>query len=373
MQYSNLITNFKKVIHNNRVFSVLFFIILFLIALYFNMRFLPIKPGKEGMKSKVSPDYISEKLTDKEQRMFPFRYFQDENSNTLPIVAVTGFFRDEKAKQLYYEYVKNGITVFGITAYKSFPKKIEQESEDSFHVTDDFDYTKNIKYWLCCFRKPSKYGFNYDNVIQDISESDIYDIDDKPEVSKKYDFIYICNKDGDDCPAKGWNAINRNFKLARECFPILINDYKLKGLIVGRVGCGLEQQYGDKIEVTDFLDWHVLQEKMRESKFLFLPNVEDASPRVIAECITKGVPVLMNKSILCGSKYIEYETGEFFNDESDIRSALDSLIEKLDDIDPKKWWSENYGIKKTAKKIRNFLYPACKDVLEKVKEVTFIL
>jgi hypothetical protein len=324
---------------------------------------------KEGMKNKVSNEYIIANLKNNENHLFPYRYFQDEKDNVLPIVAVTGFFREDKAKELYYDYIKNGIFVFGITAYKSFPRKIDKD--DAYHLTDDFDYVKNIKNWLCCFRDPYHYGFTSENNYIDISESDMYDVDTTPDEKKEYDFIYICIKDDDTCPADGWNAINRNFKLAKECLPILIHEYNLKGLIVGRVGCGLEQEYGDRVEVVDFLDWFELQKKMKQSRFLFLPNIYDASPRVIAECLTKGVPVLMNQSILCGFKYMTYETGEFFVDVNDIRISLDSLLSKIEKINPKKWWSQHYGKSKTAKKIRDFLYPSCHEVLENVKEVLF--
>ena len=33
----------------------------------------------------------------------------------------------------------------------------------------------------------------------------------------------------------------------------------------------------------------------------------------------KNIPILMNRNIVCGSKYINNETGEFFKDEYDIR------------------------------------------------------
>jgi len=372
MQYFNVVTKIKKTLTNYIRFLLIIIFVMIVFVIYHggNNRYgiESMENGKDKLK-----EYVSKKLEKKEEHIFPFRYFKDENSTILPIVAVTGFFRGDDAKKLYQEYLDNGIFVFGITAYKSFPKKILHESEDAFHLKDDFDYVKNIPYWLCCFRSPENYGFTDENIIEDISESDLYDIDTEPEKKKKYDFIYICNKDGDNCPKDGWNSINRNFKLAKECFPILLNDYKLKGLIVGRVGCGLEEEYGDKIEVTDFLDWYVLQDKMRESTFLFLPNVQDASPRVIAECLVKGVPVLMNKKILCGSKYVTNETGEFFTDKNNLRPALDSLLNRINTIDTKKWWMNNYGVKNTSVKIRNFLYPACPDVLENVKEVTFLL
>ena len=248
------------------------------------------------------------------------------------------------------------------------------ESEGSYEKTDDFDYTGNIKNWLCCFKDKEKYKFTDHNNIIEISESDFYNIDDNVNVEKKYDFIYICNKDDDSCPLNGWNAFNRNYNLALKCFPIMINEFKLKGLIVGRVNCGLEEIYGDNLEIVDFLEWHILQDKMRQSKILFVPNIYDASPRVVAECITKNVPVLMNQNILCGFKYINYETGNFFSDENDIRPALTELINKINNISPKKWWEENYSQEKCYKKLRNFLANAFNGSIDdNIDQVKFIL
>jgi len=327
---------------------------------------------------KMKLDNYIQSFNIKENRMFPFRYFTDKDNKILPFVAVTGFFRGDDAKNKYYEYLNNGVHVFGITAYKSFPNRLMLDpSEGIYERNTEFDYTGNIKNWLCCFKDKKKYGFTDYNNIMDISESDFYDIDLDPNLDKKYDFIYICNKDSDSCPLTGWNAVNRNFDLALKCFPIMINDFKLKGLIVGRTDCGLEKTYGDKIEVVGWLDWYTLQNKMRESRFLFVPNIYDASPRVIAECITKDLPVLMNENILCGYKYINYETGEFFTDENNIAPALTKLLDKKDKISPKKWWSENFSKEICNKKLRNFLANAFKDslngILDNIDQVKFIL
>ena len=312
-------------------------------------------------------------LLEKQNRKFPFRYFRDENDNVLPIVSISGFFRGSDQEELYNDYIKNGIKVIGVTAYKTFPLKITDVSEDKFHHSNNFDYLNKIDNWLCCFKNKLSYGFTNKHNIIDISESDFYNVDDTPIKEKKYDFIYICNKDDDKCNMNGWNAINRNFKLALDCFPIMLNKFKLKGLIVGRVNCKLEEQYGDRVEVTNFLPWHELQEKMRESKFLFLPNIYDASPRVIAECLTKGLPVLMNENITCGFKYIDYETGEFFNDEKDIEPALIKLLAKMDKISPKKWWEEHYGVERTGIKLRNYLYDIYPEIIGDIKQVKFII
>ena len=326
-------------------------------------------------------DYL-QSLQQKENRIFPFRYFTDTSGTVLPYVAVTGFFRDDIAKQKYYEYLKNGIYIFGITAYKTFPNRyMLDKSEGEYERNDGFDYVGNITNWLCCFKKKAAYGFTANNKLFDMSESDFYTADNR-SLPKKYDFIYICNKDSDRCPLDGWNAINRNYNLALKCFPMLCMQFNMKGLIVGRVNCGLEYQpYAKNLEITDWLEWHVLQDKMRESKMLFVPNVFDASPRVIAECITKNVPVLMNRNILCGTKYITPETGELFTDEVDIQVALIKMVEKIRDIannavSPRNWWLKHYSEETSQKKLRDFLYesfPVNPNPLESIDRVKFIL
>jgi hypothetical protein len=310
---------------------------------------------------------------EEKNRIFPFRYFEDENDNVLPVVAVTGPFRGKDALDKYKEYKEKGLHIFGITAYKSFPRIITDGTENKYEVVDQFDYVSEIKNWCNCFKNKNEFGFTINNNTIDISESDFYDADDKEDLPKKYDFIYICNKDDDNCPLNGWNSVNRNFNFALAVFPIMMKKKNLKGLIVGRVGCGLEKEYGDKIEVTDFLPWHELQDKMHESRFLFLPNVNDASPRVIAECLTKNVPVLMNKNILGGWKYVTPETGEFFTNEYDFEESLDRLLDNLEEMSPKEWWKKNYGKTTSRKKLRDFLDKSFPGTFTTVKEVKFIL
>ena len=325
-------------------------------------------------EAELRESYLETLKIHEKERHFPYRYLYDENGKILPIVLVSGFFRDDKERNMFSEYVHNGIKVVGITAYKSFPKPITDNTGDNSSKDDPFDYYANIKNWLCCFRDPELYGgFDKTHNLIDISESDFYDIDDKEPVEKKYDIIYVCFKDSDDCPMDGWNAVNRNYKLAMACLPILINEFKLKVLIVGRLNCGLETLYGDNIEILDFMPYFEFQDKLRQSRFLFMPNIYDASPRVIAEALVKDIPVLMNSSIVCGAKYVNYETGELFIDENDIRLAITRLLAKSDSISPKKWWEKNYSKKKMAKKFRDFLYKQYPDVLENTNEVSFFM
>jgi hypothetical protein len=320
----------------------------------------------------VAKKYLPTLEKYKSETHFPYRFLHDENNRLLPFAVIMGFFRDDKERvEMYNEFVKNKIKIVGATFYKSFPKPITDGTGDNNTINDPFDYFANIHTWMCCFDNPAHYGFDERHKIIEMSESDFYDADNTPTPEKKYDMIYVCLKDTDSCPADGWNAVNRNYKLALECFPILINEFNMKILVVGRVNCGLEVLYGDKIEIVDFLPYHEFQQKIRESKCLFVPNVYDASPRVISESISKNVPVLMNRNILCGSKYITHETGELFNDSHDIRYAVKTLLAKYGSISPRNWWNENYSKKKSAKKLKEFLHNQYPEYLENVGGVYF--
>jgi glycosyltransferase involved in cell wall biosynthesis len=51
---------------------------------------------------------------------------------------------------------------------------------------------------------------------------------------------------------------------------------------------------------------------MKAAKFVLFPNTADASPRLLAEAIVRGVPVVVNENIYGGWKYIEPDNGRFF-------------------------------------------------------------
>ena len=202
-------------------------LILIAILLLLILSVFYIRSSHNNTKKKAELNEYIQQFKDAKHRMFPFRYFTDADDNVLPIVAVTGFFRDKNAENRFYEYKEKGVKIFGITAYKSFPnKQMLDKSEGEYERNDTFNYVENIQDWLCCFKNKESYGFSEYNRTIDISESDFYTSeDDSLKRNKNYDFIYICCKDSDTCPLDGWNAINRNFDLALKCFPILCNEF----------------------------------------------------------------------------------------------------------------------------------------------------
>ncbi|EJK56356.1 hypothetical protein THAOC_23775 [Thalassiosira oceanica] len=96
---------------------------------------------------------------------------------------------------------------------------------------------------------------------------------------------------------------------------------------------------------------------MRHSKFLLLPQVYDASPRVAVEAMSLNLPILMNSEIIGGWKwYINEQTGEFFRDDmSDFRSSLAKLMSNLDTYSPRSYVVANYGSNKSGAKLRSFV------------------
>jgi hypothetical protein len=353
---------------------ILFLLMIILFAIFYDAGLEPFET--QDLFKPFKPEYLKTLETHSKSKHFPFRYFTDENKKVIPLVAVTSFFRDDEAKKLYKEYQDNGVTIIGITAYKSFPNKIKDGTADDYTGDQDFDYVGKIKNWLCCFNDPKHYGFTDFNNIIDISESDFYDAEDSVNLNekKKYDVIYSCpDDDKKSCPKDGWNAVNRNFELAKKCFVIMIRDFGLNVLVIGRTKCGLEEQYGDKIKTVDFLPWDQFQQRLRESRILFVPNVADASPRVIAEAMTKNVPVLMNRQIMCGSKYVTAESGELFTDETDVAGALKKIVGGKKDA--RKWWQQNYSKQKSAVKLCDFVKKAFPDAAfsKDIKEIHFVL
>ena len=85
------------------------------------------------------------------------------------------------------------------------------------------------------------------------------------------------------------------------------------------------------------------QKELQKARFLFLPNITDASPRVITEAMCYDLRLLINYDIIGGWKYVTPETGEFFHDEFDIEKALEKLTKNMDRYQPRKHFVEKYG------------------------------
>lgn len=291
---------------------------------------------------------------------FPFKNIYDENQKPLNIILISAPFREPTHEQLYEKYKAKGYSFCGISSYLNFPGPIDNPYEDKFHVDRKHDYTQMVSAWLHCFRQDkipeNLQQSNLPMIL--LSEADLKDPDYLPfkvDIEKEYDFIYCCLEDNTTCDP-GWQSYNRNWELAKKCLEVMCDQFNLKGVLVGRQNCEFTNKCNGIIKVLPFLPYDQFQKEMQKCRFLFVPNISDASPRVITEAICYNMPVLVNYNIIGGwHNVITGVTGEFFTDENDITPSLSNIVNKYNSYQPRSWFKENRGVKNSGPILARFL------------------
>lgn len=286
---------------------------------------------------------------------FPFKNLFDENGEKLNIILISAPFRSEEDENSYKEYKEMGLDFCGISSYLEFPNKIDNPYEDKFHIERGHNYLSMVSAWLHCFREPSEYLSGIPNMLlteADLKNTDVYKPDHK--IQKEYDFMYVCLKDNDSCEP-GWQSYNRNWDLAKECLVIMCRDYGLKGVIIGRENCKITEFCEGIVKLLPFLPFHEFQTELQKSRFLFVPNISDASPRVITEAFCYDIPALVNWNIVGGwHNVIPGITGEFFTNTENLIPALNN-IQNTTNYSPRSWYIQNRGVENSGRELANFL------------------
>jgi hypothetical protein len=151
--------------------------------------------------------------------------------------------------------------------------------------------------------------------------------------AKRWDLVYSC--------LPMWlNELQKNWDLARSCALRLANA-GARVAMVGRAGTpGLPDH--PNIDYLPQLPWRAMMRVTAAARVAFMPNWWDASPRVIMEALAVDVPVLVNRRILGGWKYVTPQTGAFFDDEGDVVHAFFSVLDGVQQ--PRDWLLANgYG------------------------------
>tara|TARA_Y100000741_G_scaffold344521_1_gene309174 strand:- start:6545 stop:7651 length:1107 start_codon:yes stop_codon:yes gene_type:complete len=307
-------------------------------------------------------------LVFKEESIWPFRKFFDIDGNEIvDIVSLGAPFREQKHFDLFKKIKEKDVKIIGISHYQEFPQQIINPFEDTYAENHPFDYVKECDAWCYCQRNPEEIGLHMEKSLE-LVESDFAHFptllhflkkkslkEIQESFPKKYDFIYSCPQDPGNTCVKGWQAHCRNWKLAKKCLPILCTKMGLSGLLIGR-NCENElKEMGifDKITRKDFLPYHEFIEEIASSKFLFIPNISDASPRVATEAMSLNVPVLMNINIVGGFKYVKYGvSGCLFHDEHDVEKCAKVALKSLG---AHKHFTTHWGKEQSAKKLGSFL------------------
>lgn len=300
-----------------------------------------------GDKKTFNPDKIE----------FPFKNFATDENKIIKIIAITAPFRTDEHRE-WYEKCKNlGYEFTGISSYSEFPAKLSNPHEDRYHEKKGDNYENMVKTWLHCFRNPNKYlKSNLPRMLWSESDTICPKIV-KPNkgIEKKYDLIYICLDDSTDSCVEGWQAYNRNWELAKKCFSKLCQSNKnIKVLIVGRTKCKVKF-CNDQIKNIPFQPTGKFLEYMNKSKIIYVPNVADASPRVLCQALCCDLRCLVNYDLVGGWKYVNQETGEFFHDEDDFIPQCEKIIKNYQFYNPREWYEQNYGPDISGVILLNFL------------------
>ena len=272
------------------------------------------------------------------------------------ILFITHPFVSESQYETYTKKKAEGSKFLGMTSYSEFPNHISNPHDRFANVNDiawNYNYNDLVDGWCYCFRNSQ--GLKNPKLL--LSESDFANInlhvpDDTP---KEYDFMYVCIKDNNSCE-DGWQSYNRNWEVAKEMLKIMCDDFGLKGLLIGRINCEIPAGCHSLMNLTDFQEYVKFIKNYNKCKFLFVPNITDASPRVVTEAMCYNLPIFMNVDILGGWKYIiPGETGEFFNNNIDnFRYCLENFLSHLGEYKSRDHFKNNYG-QNSGKQLLDFV------------------
>jgi hypothetical protein len=159
--------------------------------------------------------------------------------------------------------------------------------------------------------------------------------------AKRWDLVY-------SCPPSWLNELQKNWDLARSCI-VRLAEAGARIVIAGRSGVpGLPRH--PNIDYLSVLPWTDFMRVTASSRVAFLPNCLDASPKVLPQALALDVPVLVNRQILGGWKYVAPESGAFFDDETDVVDAFFTLLDTP--VHPHDWLLANgYGQDGAARRL----------------------
>ena len=209
---------------------------------------------------------------------------------------------------------------------------------------------KQVDCWLTCSSEPIPYDIP--QLMFSQSDCQYMNANTAPKgLVKKYDVIY---NSGSDCE---FHQYHKNWNLAKACFQKM-SDAGLTVLVIGRnAPAGFDLP---NVTYKPYLNWYEFLDTIEESRVLFVPNVSDASPRILTESLCKGTPILVNKHIFGGWKYVNDCTGAFFESQDDVIIQLHQVLNAS--CDPRKWFLDTYypnGESIKLKELKEFITATC--------------
>ena len=215
---------------------------------------------------------------------------------------------------------------------------------------------EHVDAWCHCFRDPDKF-INPKKPKLLLSESDFIDrryIEICSDREAQWDAFYFTMGGDKSARRKGLSLFIKMLpELAERNMKVIVINYTNKPLHF--VSAGERQmwkQYSEHVNYSqNKLGSRATARLMAKCRFGIFPNDSDCSPLLLTECLARNKPVLVNKGILGGWKYVNSETGVFF-DKKCIGRRLDDIRRK--DLNPREYFVKNHGFENAAKQLAEF-------------------
>lgn len=277
------------------------------------------------------------------RRLWPFLGIVDKDGRDGGWCGLAGPLRRQVDLDIYYE-LRRTFRIIGFSSHVTFPAVNDGLVKDYGHLCDG---------WCHCFRQPDDYiPATLPRAL--VSESDFVNyrvvspqtICGSSVPRKDFDFMYVC------LPGR-WTEMTKNWTLAKACLYRLCNDLGLKGLLLGRWQI-LDLPFRRNLTIVGDVPRQIALQYVGRSRMLFVPSLMDASPRLLAEALCMDVPILVNRGILGGWKYVTQSTGIFFDSDDDVAQAAAQCLSSSSD--PRSWFQANYGPARSSRRLSSFLH-----------------
>lgn len=301
------------------------------------------KDGKRRVK--LHPEY--RKLL----KEYPFQAVTNQKGKEVNIILVRS--APDSRQIAMYERLKEEILFIGISSFEDFPKP-SVNPYSAKYAKDK--YTGMFPGFLHMLRPDdAKRTFPPHVKLLLMSQSDFQLPNHAPRdysVPRKYDFTYSGSDQDIHNDCKGWSSFAKNWSFAVEALEVMCGELGLTGVLVATIDkqnkkrCKIPKSCEGKILQTQYIPQDQFLHYVEQSRFLFLPQIHDASPRVSTQALANDVPLLMNKHISGGWKYLNEQTGEMFHDLSDLKEAARKIVKNADvenHYQPREWIRAHYG------------------------------
>jgi hypothetical protein len=288
------------------------------------------------------------------------RIVVDQNGNDTGFATLRG--RIEPKHDQVFDSFASGHRIIGMMQWWGFPLPEYSYAGERYRVTPALPLAnpwerpeiQACEAWCHCARDPDQF-LPPGRPRFFMSHSDFVDADRIWQVvhggphpappAKRWDVICLFS-------AHWYDEVQKNWSLAQACVQTLAVDWGMSVLLLSRGGIPDVPRHPN-VEVRPRLSWNDCLQSIARSRLTMVAAHLDPSPRVIVESLALDVPVLVHSQILGGWKYVQEETGSFFEGEHDIGFEAYRCLSA--GLHPRSWLRRRYGRDRAARRFARYL------------------